>query len=242
MVDSILTLVGILEYESFNFSIQKEGIDVVNFSALTAIAGQKDTIIVSMASREYLSEFRRKIYEVGVTKLEKTLKIKIQQTKEFLFKELQETLINENRIKELKGLYDQLLREYDKIEERARDLSSKYSKINLDALSDLYQKTFKSFIVGDFDSALKILRATNLKEYSSEILTEKEKISKIAKEIKLRDSLQKTRTAELMPALRLKADIHKLRYEFDSVEVAYSFLLQLDSSNVENLWEYALFL
>ena len=105
----------------------------------------------------------------------------------------------------------------------------------------MYQKAFRYFQEGELQRALKVLSEANLSKQSEAILKEREKISEINKEIEVRDSIQKNRSAEIIKALSLKADLHKTSYEYDSVKVVYDLLVQLDSTNYKILWGLASF-
>ena len=220
-----LILVGIAEMEQIGLSVIKEGLEVVNHDKLNVIVNQKEKVRISMASPDYIADFRKNIYQVGLTQAEKALRNKIEETQQGLSREKEMSQINTGRIKVLEGLYSELLEEFKKIDENARVLANKYAKINLDEVSDLYRETFGYFETGDLEKALKTLLNADLMQQYSDILNEKKEIAKIRKEVTTRDSIQMKRTEEIIPPLRLKADLHKLRYEFDSTEnVFYSSL------------------
>ncbi|MBK9014704.1 MAG: hypothetical protein IPM82_11845 [Saprospiraceae bacterium] len=90
--------------------------------------------------------------------------------------------------------------------------------------------------------AVKILNDANLAGQANEILKEEERLGELKIEIIERDSIKQKRKEEVMQALRFKADLHWSSFEWDSVKVCYEILLKLDSTNVENLWEFADFL
>ena len=83
----VLSLVDISLGDNFNFSVKKQGLEVVNFDELTAVAGQKSLKRISMASSQYLADFRKKIYRVGKTQAEKILDGKIKKIKLTLIEE-----------------------------------------------------------------------------------------------------------------------------------------------------------
>ena len=199
-----LVVVGIAEKERFKLAITKKGYDVVNFDKLNVVAGQKARVKITMAAPQYLADFRKKIYKVGVTNAEKALaeKIKLNQTAILLERKKRE--INQKRIKKLQAEYDQLINSYEKIHQQATDLANKYVRINLDDVSPLYQEAFRYFQQGDLEKALDILNKADIIGKSMEIIKERKKITTIRKELIERDSIHKKRAAEFEELNKIK--------------------------------------
>ncbi|MCB9292153.1 MAG: tetratricopeptide repeat protein [Lewinellaceae bacterium] len=237
-----LMLVGIAEKEQFRFTVTKKSLQVVNLDDLTAIAGQKELIKISMASPEYLADFRRTIYKVGVTNAEKKLALKMQRVEDALEREKEKNKTNQKEIVRLQEEFDRLLLASEKIEEQAQELADKYAKVNLDEVSPQYEIVFRHFQAGDFEKAFISLSEVNLTAQTQSILTEQKKINQVRQVLGERDSILKVRTKETIQFLHLKKDLHYTNYEIDSVEATFDLLLKLDSSNFETLIEYAEFL
>jgi len=237
-----LYLIGIPDGERFSYAVRKMGLEVVNFDELEAVAGQRETVKVYMAKPQYVADFRKNIYRVGKTTAEKSLERKLTQLQnEYLaLKESADASLE--RLAAYEAEIATLSQEFDNIEKQARDLAEKYARINLDDASDLYREAFRHFQAGDLEQALQVLQNAKLREQAQNILSERERIANLRREAEERDSIQSLRTGETMQALRLKADMHKARYEWDSAYVAYDLLIQLDSTNLDNLWEVAVFM
>lgn len=237
-----LVLIGIAEKQGFSFSVVKEGLEVVNIDQLSAVAGQKDTIKLSMAAPRQLADFRKQIYQIGRTAAEQSLSAKLSQTRQALQNEQARVDADRERISKLQQRLQELTDAYAKIDERARSLSEKYTRINLDEVSPLYQAAFHSFQQGELDAALAILNEADLSKQAKNILEEEARIKKLQQEVAERDSLKEKRKESLMQAMRFKADLHATLNQFDSVALVYGLLLQLDDQNLGNRWDFAYFL
>ena len=235
-----LPLVGIPEQESFRFSVRKSGLEVVNTDQLKAVAGQKDAVRIYMARPEYIADFRKKIYNVGKTESEKAIERKLSQLEKDRAELQKNAAANADRIEALSAEIELAEARAKKIEQDARELAQKYERINLDDASEQYQQAFRLFQAGELDQALALLQ--NTPEQARKILEERERIAELYREAAARDSVQRQRSRETMQALRLKADLHRTRYEWDSVALAYDYLIRLDSTNAQNVYDYAVFL
>ena len=236
-----LIYVGVPEKERVNFSVKKEGLEVVNLDKLEAITDQKEVIKISMARPEYLADFRKNIYNVGLTSAEKALNERIAAVKKQWTLEKEKSSERNERIIQLEKEYSRLIDELQQVDQRAQDLAKKYERINLDEVSPLYETAFRHFQNGALDKALEVLKQADLAQQAQNILTERNKISENRIELDQRDSIQRIRTQEVMQALRFQADLYRTRLEFDSVKSTYKTLLSLDTTHVNNLWEIAYF-
>ena len=234
-----LLLVGIADKETVKLSISKEGLKVVNIDKLTAVAGQKEIIKIFMATPKYLADFRKKIYQVGRTQAEIALSQKIKAVEGELESERKKIEVNKLVINRLQEQYASLVEAHEKIDNSSKELARKYARINLDELSPILKEAFHSFQEGNLERALIILNQANLEKKTENIISERKRISGILKEVEERDSIQMKNTQEVMTAIQLKIDLHKTRFEFDSVELNYQLLLRLDSTNSFNLADIA---
>ena len=195
-----------------------------------------------MAKPERIAEYRRQIYNIGKTEAEKNLAAQLKKKGtaiETLQKDAQK---NAAAIAQLQKEYAELDRYAKNIEEQAQDLARRYAPINLDDAAPLYREAFGAFQKGDLEKARQILRGADLIGQADKILAEREAIGTIRKEADSRDSVQAQRTKDLLQVLGLKADLHKAQFESDSTRYCYKLMLQLDSNNVKNLWDFAYFL
>ena len=170
-----LTFVGVLEKANVTFMVKKEGLEVVNLDALNAVAGQRDKILLSMASPNKMAEYRKQIYKVGRTEAEKNLLARFKKTETQLAELQKNVTLNAVQIQKLQAEYADLEDKSKKIDEQAQELARKYAPINLDDATPLYQEAFRAFQSGDFEKALDILRGANLEKQSKDILAEKKR-------------------------------------------------------------------
>lgn len=238
----ILIYVGVDEKSTVTFQVKKEGLEVVNTSALEAVTGQQSLIKISMASREKLDEYRMLIYKIGKTEAEKKLEKLVAQKSKELLTLRKNAALNEKKIKQLEQDLRELEGQSRKIDDQAKELARKYAPINLDDQSAIFRNAFLLFQKGQLDSSLLILTKVNLANMVSQILQERKKLGELQRDLVVRDSVQTQRTKETSEALHFKADLHLTNFEFDSVATCYELLLQLDSNNINTLYSYAAFL
>ncbi len=237
-----LIFVGVPEKATVNLVVKKEGLEVVNIDALGAVTGQRDQVRLSMAAPNKIAEYRRQIYNIGKTEAEKNLTALLQKKGKAIVELQKDAKANAAKIQTLQTEYAALSEQSKKIEAQAQELARKYAPINLDDASPLYQEAFRSFQKGELDQALKILQQANLAQQAEKILIERGKIVAGRKELDQRDSVQQQRTTDVIAALQFKADLHKNRFEFDSTATCFEIMLQLDSTNIFTLGNYAYFL
>ncbi|MBI5916957.1 MAG: tetratricopeptide repeat protein [Bacteroidetes bacterium] len=232
-----LVLIGVSEKTRFYFQVKKEGLDVVNIDQLEAVCGQKESAKIFMAKPQYIADFRSKVYNVGKTSAQKSLEKKQQQLLTDYAAEKAKSEQTQERIGQLESELATVFDQLTKVEKFANDLADKYQRINLDDASEQFREAFRLFQEGDLAGALTLLNKSF--SHVAAILAERQRIEALKKEVAERDSLQQVRTEETMQELRLKADLHKAQNEWDSVEICYRVLLELDSLNLKNLWEVA---
>ncbi len=237
-----LVVKGVKEKETITFSIKKEGLEVVNTDALSAVAGQRDLVKVYMATRHKIDEYKKQYYNIGKTGAEKALEAKnksLQAERQTL---LADKNANKERIAALETELGLLEAQRSKIDETARELARRYAPINLDDTSPLYQEAFSWFQKGELEKALDVLQKANLAGQAQSILNERSKISAMQLEVMLRDSVEKQRTRDVLSALDLQADLHQTRFEWDSAMFYFEVMLELDSTDYNNTFRFAYFL
>ena len=232
-----MVLVGVEDGKSVSLHATKndEDLEVVNTDHLQAVAGQKGQVKIYMASRKKLAEARREYYRIGKTEAEKVLNARYKKAQEELFALQEKVEGNETRIAELQKELTTLMADSKKIEDYAKDLAERYTKVNLDDASVLYLEAFRQFQAGKLKEALAILQRADLAGQAEKIWEEERKISNLRKEASRREMVKDSVKKDVMQALRLKADLHKAEFQWDSVEATYELLVRLDSNNLENL-------
>ena len=237
-----MEVVGIADKEPVFLKVNKEGWQVVNADALQAAAGQTAPVRLYMATSKYITDAKRKYYNTGYTEAEKNLNLKIAAKQKEMDALRQQTGYSEQALRKLQDEYGLVQSQYEKLDALARELSEKYVRINLDDAGQLYQDAFRLFQAGDLDGAMRLWQNANLSKQVNEILEEEKRLGTLKKEVAERDSLKNRRKEDLMQNLLLKADAHQLRLEWDSVEFVYEELIRLDTANLDNIWNFALFL
>jgi tetratricopeptide (TPR) repeat protein len=236
-----LVFVGADKGKSVVLSIKKAGLQVVNTSDLTAVAGQTDALKISMAHPDSIAEYRKRLYNIGKSEAEKNLYAQLKKKGADIAALQKDAQKNAAAIEKLQHEYGELDKYREKVEEQAQDLARRYAPINLDDAAPLYREAFGYFQQGDLEKAMQILRGADLIGQADKILAERKAIGTIRQEANQRDSLQQQRTKDLLQVLGLKADLHKARFEWDSVRICLELKVDLDSTNMDNLFELAYF-
>lgn len=237
-----LKYVGVANGKTVSFQVNKKGLQVINFTSLTAIIGQVDTIKISMSHPDSIVTFRERIYRVGKTESELRLRSLVKQNEEKILTLSKDAQKNKFEIERLKIQIEDWEAKWSLIENQAMELARKYSPINLDDASPIFRSSFILFQNGNIDSALSLLRTIDFEHSLKDINLEDERINTVRREIDYADSISKKRRQELGEYTMFKADLHKTKFEFDSTLKCYDQLLQLDSNNYDYNNEYAQFL
>ena len=233
---------GMKDQESITFSVKKEGLEVVNIDALSAVAGQNDLVKVYMATPKKIAEYKKQYYNIGKTSAERALEAKnksLQAERQTL---LADKNANKDRIAALETQLAFLEAQSAKIDGDARELARRYAPINLDDAAPFYRDAFAFFQQGDLTKALEVLQQANYRGLSKSILEERDSISKGYILLAQRDSVQTQRTQDALQGLLLQADLYKTAFAFDSTAACYGIMLKLDSTNLQVLRQYAFFL
>ncbi|MEI7586735.1 tetratricopeptide repeat protein [Runella sp.] len=235
-----LVVKGVKEKETITFSVKKDGLEVVNSDALSAVAGQYDLVKVYMATPQKIAEYKKQYYNIGKTSAEKVLEAKnksLQAERQTL---LADKNANKDRIAVLETQLALLEDQRSKIEKIARELASRYALINLDDASKLYQDAFRLFQEGDLDGALEVYRKANLDKQEKLVLQKEENANQKIKEGQKEQSEVATEKRQLMEARRNQADIYQIQFKWDSAMICYEALMRLDSSNYDNIFNFGL--
>jgi tetratricopeptide (TPR) repeat protein len=237
-----LPLKGVNEQESITFSVKKEGLEVVNIDALSAVSGQRDLVRIYMAAPRKIAEYRRQYYQIGKTAAEKRLEAQLQKLEKERENLLADKSDEQKRIAELETQRALLEEQRKRIDENARELARRYAPINLDDTAPIYQEAFAFFQQGELEKALQVLEKANYTALAKTILTERDSIAAGKKRLAERDSVQTQRSGEAILGLLLQADLYRAVFALDSVAACYETMLLLDSANFSVLSQYAAFL
>ncbi len=248
-----LDYVGIAGNVSVFFRVKRPGLQVVNIDALSAITGQNDVIKISMAQPDSIAEYRRQLYDIGKTQLEKRLENEIQRQKNEL------AILKNNSVQytdKIKALEQELAKREEQrtqVDADAQKLTTIYASINLDDASPLFRTSFLLFKNGNLDSALLLLEQANLPIKVDSVLAGRNELIKSVAALNATDSAQRKeieiarirleeRVDTIEKAIHLKTDLHKIRFEFDSASACFELLLKLDPENPKKISDYAKFL
>ena len=171
-----LVLVGIAAKQSFAFTAAKAGYEIVNRDNLHAVAGQPEAVHILMSPKGKIAESKIKYYKIGKTASEKALDAKIKQKQADLAALKKNEKANQQAIIDTQAEIAKLYDYYKTIDQNARELAERFSRVNLDDASELYQRAFRHFQNGSIDSALIVLDEVNWSNKVDSILIEEARL------------------------------------------------------------------
>ncbi|MGV8134424.1 MAG: tetratricopeptide repeat protein [Mangrovibacterium sp.] len=122
------------------------------------------------------------------------------------------------------------------------ELAEKFARENFDDFTGVQKQAADAFISGNIEEALRILGTVNSEEEIAKAMHQKEKGEKLVAEgTQMReeaDSIIQQNIRKLM----FQADLYKTTFRFDDAEKAYETAVNADTTNFENVCEYASFL
>lgn len=237
-----LTFVGVKTSESVEISIRKEGLEVVNRDALSAVAGQTKRLNIYMAKPKEVDDFRLKIYGIGKTAAEKELSKKLKQNEIALSALKNQANSDQKSIDALEKTKEELTRRYQSLDEQAQELAKKYAAINLDDVTPIVQEAFNYFQKGDLDAALAVLKEAELDKKGESLLLDREKTQNLAQEVENRVVNNNEQTRELIEAYSFEADMLTIKWAFKQVDSVYQSMLKFNATNAIIYKEYGGFL
>jgi tetratricopeptide (TPR) repeat protein len=240
--DGIFTLifVGVPEKQTVQINVMKDPLEVVNIASLSAVSGQRDTLKITMASRGKIAEYRRKIYQVGKTKAEEQVALQLVLKTTQLNELKKDNATYKDQVEKLQATIDYLEAQRDQIDQQAKDFASKFAFVDLDDAGPIFQAAYRYFQQGKIDSALLALSNYDFPNAIKQINNLHERSAEHKLQAKLLDSAAGTRYSQTLQSLNFKIELHKTRFEFDSISICYTYLTQLDPLNPLPYFEFAM--
>ena len=226
-----LVLVGIAAKESFEFTATKAGYEIVNKDNLHAVAGQREAVTILMSPKGKIAESKIKYYKIGKTASEKSLDAKIKQKQADLAVLKKNEKANQQAINDTQAEIAKLYEYYKTIDQNARELAERFSRVNLDDASDLYQRAFRHFQNGSIDSALIVLDEVNWSNKVDSILIEEARLFALKSVIDYNDSV----FTAFKQAVQTNIDIRMSRQEHQEAIKIFKLLFDLDANNTDAL-------
>ena len=230
-----LVLVGIAAKQSFAFTITKAGFEIVNRDNLHAVAGQREAVHILMSPKGKIAESKIKYYQIGKTASEKALDAKIKQKQADLAALKKNEKANQQAINDTQAEIAKLYDYYKTIDQNARELAERFSRVNLDDASELYQRAFRHFQNGSIDSALIVLDEVNWSNKVDSILIEEARLFALKSVIDFNDSVLVHRRDSLRQAIQLKRQLHLDKKQYTDALKTSELLFSLDANDSKAL-------
>jgi tetratricopeptide (TPR) repeat protein len=216
-------------------TIFKKGYEIVNEKEVQTARLAGDKLKIILCIQGIIAQKKAEYYDISIKAITAGHDIQIQK----LNKLLDEAKINEEYfILETRKLQDEMAN----AQKYADELAEKFARTNFDDVNDLYKRAFNQFTQGEIIKAIKILEEKDLIKEAQKIGVEEKKIANLRNEADLREQENKARRDTLMKTIKLKGDLLVMHMEYEKADTNYNQLWLLDTTNVENTYNYASFL
>ena len=147
---------------------------------------------------------------------------------------------NQNDIRVLEADIKVLYAQYQHIDENARQLAERFSKVNLDDASEYYQRAFRYFQNGKIDSALIVLEEANFEKQVEDILAEEVRLQALNNTIHHNDSVILQRRDSLIQAIFIKIEAHLQlnQYQYGINAAELTLKLNPDTTDLVRTYNY----
>ena len=122
------------------------------------------------------------------------------------------------------------------------ETAERYARVHLGRADEALKAAMRHFEQGNLDQAIAAIDDNKLSLRSSEIKEETKRLQNTGDELADRRRNLAQKKQQYFDVLWLKADLYKLRYEWEKVEQCYVWGVELDSLNLENVFRYAHYL
>jgi hypothetical protein len=180
-----------------------------------------------MSPKGKIAESKIKYYQIGKTASEKALDAKIKQKQADLAVLKKNEKANQQDINATQAEIAKLYDYYKTIDQNARELAERFSRVNLDDASDLYQRAFRHFQKGSIDSALIVLEEVNWSNKVDSILIEEARLLTLKSVIDYNDSVVTT----FKQVVQKNIDEHVRFREYRKALKIAKWLFDLDANN-----------
>lgn len=237
-----LVLVGIHDRASVYFSVKKTGLEVVNTDVLKAVAGQEDTLRVFMSPIGKIAENKLRYYKINRTAVERLMERKLDSLDRALALLKSQYNADEARRLDLQREIDRIVADFKDLDATILDLAERYSRINLDDMSETYQQAFRFFQKGELQAAIRILEAAELETQSQALVQENKILDRQKAQYAFQNALLQEQKKQSAEALVFKAELHSLQLQTQEEEQCYVLLRKLYPEYPEYALIYAGFL
>tara|TARA_R110002096_G_C14633264_1_gene725059 strand:+ start:776 stop:3262 length:2487 start_codon:yes stop_codon:yes gene_type:complete len=234
---------SLVEIEVFKDEYLVVNEQVIKYSA---IVGNKKPIKIVMSKYDDLLESQITYYEIAYKSFLNSYKNKIailqgsKRKSDSLISKLK--IDFEQDIKTINQAKELLQNELGKSKDYARSLADRFSTINLDDETEIYQEVFKELLKGNIENVLKKINEFDpihrIKINSAEKFKEEKLITELNDNIRRRES----QIREDIKLAVLLAKTHQLNYNYSDAQHVYESAREYDSLSFNLNLEYAYFL
>jgi tetratricopeptide (TPR) repeat protein len=222
--------------------VSKQGLSVVNQSALNVHTDQPEVLEIFLCEPQNIAQNRKYFYHIGKTAADSFLNRKLASLLKEKANIAVTNQIQSDRLKKITDSIKQLSASLLRTEELANSLADRYSLIDISDASAETDAAFSMFQKGNLDSAITLLNNANFSNLIKQDRQEIAKTEALKRETISRDSLARDRHIKIVTGLQLQADLTMLKSEYAETSKVYEELLAYDSTSPETIYAYSYFL
>lgn len=224
-----LTFAGLEAGENIRLYLSKGDMEIVNERDLqTKIPkdpNRQHYHMLFMCPQGQLAKYRERYYNISEENIEKRYAERRAQ-------------LDKNNQAEIKKLED----EKANLLKQARELADRFARETFQDASDLYRKAFEAFQQGDIERAIQILNTVDSKKELEKAQRQSAKGQDLIEEgSKMKEEADSVIATHVKNQMFL-AELYALDLQFDSAIVAYETAVFADTTNYDNIIDFAYFL
>jgi len=215
--------------------IYKKGYELVNLKELQLAKLNGEKLVVVMCKAGLMNQKRAEYYKISVKFITASYTANLEKLKQQMKKA---EISQENFLAQIQDLNQQR----QMVMKNAEKLAVKFSRINFDDVSDLYKRAFDQFKKGNIDGAITILEEEDLIGRAKKRIKERNRLQAAMKDLKNWKQENDSAAVNDMRATQLMIKSLPLHSNESLIDSLYLYLLKLDSTHIENQFNYAKFL
>ena len=194
-----------------------------------------EEVMIVMCEQQTFAQNKAKFYGLSEEALKKSYQNRVKNLEE----QYTQKKLNLEQLEDKKAQAED---DFQRAMKNLDETAERYARIHLGRADEALKVAMRHFEQGNLDQALAAIDDNKLSLRSSEIKAETKRLQNTGDELADRRRNLTQKKQQYFDVLWLKADLYKLRYEWEKVEQCYVWGVELDSLNLENTFKYALYL
>ncbi len=215
--------------------IYKKGYEIVNIKELQTAKLSKQKLKIILCKAGLIAQKQVEYYNISVKAITAGHERQIKELKKQLdaSKIAEEQFVMQQR---------KLMEEKEAAIKYANELAEQFARTNFDDVSDLYKRAFEQFQLGNIDKAIEIMNEKDLISAANALINDKQTTDSLKTLLAVREQDNLLHRDTLMQTIQLKVELLVMQLEYEKADTLYQQLWLLDTTHVENTFNYANYL